>query len=66
MLLEDQAAIDKAAHWVLGHPDLFLLAVGAMQLLPRVLGAPTRFAARPADTEMAALVDASDIRPVFS
>jgi len=64
--LEDQAAIDKAVHWVLGCPDIFLITAGDMQLLPKVLDAATRFAARPADTEMATLVDGLNMRPVFS
>jgi hypothetical protein len=37
-----------------------------MQLLPKVLDAATRFAVRPADTAMDALVDAFDMQPVFS
>ena len=64
--LEDQAAIDKAVHWVLGCPDIFLITAGDMQLMPKVLDAATRFAARPADAEMGALVDELDMRPVFS
>jgi aryl-alcohol dehydrogenase-like predicted oxidoreductase len=64
--LEDQEAIDRAVHWGLDHPDLFLITVGDMQLLPKVLDAATRFAVRPADTAMDALVDAFDMQPVFS
>jgi aryl-alcohol dehydrogenase-like predicted oxidoreductase len=64
--LEDQAAIDKAVHWVLGHPDIFLSTVGDMQLLPRVLDAATRFAGQPADTEMGAMVEEYEMRPVFA
>jgi predicted aldo/keto reductase-like oxidoreductase len=64
--LEDQAAIDKAVHWVQGDPDVFLITAGDMQLLPRVLDAATRFAARPADAEMSAMVQAYGMEPVFS
>jgi aryl-alcohol dehydrogenase-like predicted oxidoreductase len=64
--LEEQAAIDKAVHWVLGHPDIFLISVGDMQLLPRVLQAANRFESRPSDDEMRALVCEYEMTPVFT
>ena len=36
--LEEQAAIDKAVHWVLGDPRVFLNTTGDIHLLPKVLG----------------------------
>jgi len=33
--LEEQADIDKAVHWVLGHPGIFLNTAGDVTLLPR-------------------------------
>ncbi len=50
--LEQQAAIDRAVHWVLGRPRVFLNTVGDIHLLPRVLDAASRFESRPSDAEM--------------
>jgi hypothetical protein len=57
--LTAQADIDRAVHWVLGNPQVFLNTVGDTSLLPRVLDAAERFEARPPDEEMAALGTAS-------
>jgi len=64
--LEDQEAIDRAVHWVLGRPEVFLTTAGDVQLLPKVLDAAARFVARPADTEMDAMVAELAMKPVFS
>ena len=64
--LETQNAIDKLVHWSLGFPDGFLITAGDMRLLPKVLDAASRFAKRPSDIEMKAIVDEFDIRPIFS
>jgi aryl-alcohol dehydrogenase-like predicted oxidoreductase len=64
--LQDQEAIDKAVHWVLGHPDTFLITAGDMQLLPNILDAATRFEARPSDAEMAAHAAELAIQPIFT
>jgi aryl-alcohol dehydrogenase-like predicted oxidoreductase len=64
--LEDQAAIDRAVHWVLGHAGLFLNSVADVHLLPRVLEAADRFVAPPTDEEMQAQVDALQMQPLFS
>lgn len=64
--LDAQPAIDKAVHWVLGHPDAFLISVGDMQLLPKVLQAANRFESRPSDEEMNALVREYEMAPVFT
>jgi aryl-alcohol dehydrogenase-like predicted oxidoreductase len=50
--LEEQADIDKAVHWVLGRPDIFLNTVGDIHVLPRVLDAAARFQQRPSDEAM--------------
>jgi aryl-alcohol dehydrogenase-like predicted oxidoreductase len=54
--LEDPADIDRAVHWVLDLPDVFLNTVGDLTLLPRVLEAAGRFAARPPDSAMGAML----------
>ena len=64
--LENQADIDRAVHWVLGHSGLFLNSVGDVHLLPRVLSAADRFVASPADEEMQALVHKLRMQPLFT
>jgi len=64
--LEAQDAIDNSVHWSLGFPDSFLITVGDMQLLPKVLDAANRFEKRPSDIEMSAMVDEFDIQQIFS
>src|SRR5437867_12738200 len=51
--LEEQADIDRAVHWVLGLPGVFLNTAGDLTLIPRVLDAASRFERRPSDDEMA-------------
>ena len=63
--LEEQADIDRAVHWALGLPGVFLNTVGDVHLLPRVLDAASRFAGRPADAEMAAMLDARRMTSLF-
>jgi aryl-alcohol dehydrogenase-like predicted oxidoreductase len=54
--LVDQNEIDLAVHWVLGEAGVFLNSAGDLDLLPRVLAAAERFAARPGEDEMARLL----------
>ncbi len=63
--LEDQADIDLAVYWVLGHPDFFLNTIGDIHILPKVLDAASRFASRPTAAQMAALDKARDLQPLF-
>ena len=60
-----QDAIDKAVHWVLGDPKVFLITAGDMQLLPKVLDAAERFDRQPADVEMAAVTEAYGVEAIF-
>lgn len=63
--LEDQADIDKAVHWVLGRPDVFLNTVGDVELLPKVLDAATRFSERPAAEEMNEMMKKNKMSSLF-
>jgi aryl-alcohol dehydrogenase-like predicted oxidoreductase len=63
--LSEQAEIDRAVWWVLGNPDVFLLTVGDVELLPRVLDAASRFEQAPADSEMEALIAGVGAEPLF-
>lgn len=64
--LEEQADIDLAVHWVLGHEGLFLNSAGDVGLLPKVLDAAKRFAGAPAEDDMAALKDRLSMAPLFT
>ena len=63
--LEAQADIDRAVHWILGLPDVFISTVGDLALLPRVLDAANRFERRPADPEMAAMLGSTRMTSLF-
>jgi predicted aldo/keto reductase-like oxidoreductase len=63
--LEDQSAIDRAVHWVLGWPGIFLNTAGDVDLLPRVLDAAHRFVEPPTDEEMHRMVKDLGIRSLF-
>ncbi|MCC7446583.1 MAG: aldo/keto reductase, partial [Anaerolineae bacterium] len=64
--LTDQAAIDKAVHWVLGRPDVFLNTVGDIHVLPKVLDAAHRFQTRPTDADMQAMLAQQGMAPLFT
>ena len=63
--LTEQAAIDKAVHWVLGQEGIFLNTVGDITLLPKVLNAASRFEKRPTDAEMQAEIKRLGTTPLF-
>jgi aryl-alcohol dehydrogenase-like predicted oxidoreductase len=63
--LEEQVDIDRAVHWALGVPGVFLNTVGDLGLLPKVLDAANRFERRPSDEEMTAMVDAAKVTSLF-
>ena len=63
--LEAQADIDRAVHWVLGLPDVFINTAGDLRLLPKVLDAANRFERRTADDEMTKMLDAQSMTSLF-
>ncbi|MCI0519837.1 MAG: aldo/keto reductase [Chloroflexi bacterium] len=63
--LEAQEDIDRAVHWALGNPALFLNSVGDIHLLPRVLDAAQRFISRPSAQEMQAMAAQARMAPLF-
>jgi len=63
--LERQEDIDRAVHWVLGRPGIFLSTAGDLTLLPRILDAASRFTRRPSDEEMASMHDATRMSSLF-
>lgn len=63
--LEDQSSIDKAVHWVLSNPQVFLNTAGDIRLLPKVLDAAARFDAGPSGEMMADLITHESMEPLF-
>src|SRR5260370_25525395 len=63
--LERQEDIDRAVHWVVGRPGIFLNTAGDLSLLPKVLDAASRFTRRPSDPQMTALHAATRTSPPF-
>src|SRR3954466_5552706 len=49
--LSEQADIDKAVHWVLGNPQVFLITTGDVDVLPKLLEAAERYESRPSDED---------------
>ena len=64
--LEQQAAIDKAVHWVLGREGVFLNTTGDIHLLPLVLDAASRFQRPVSDREMEAVLEEQRLEPLFT
>lgn len=64
--LEEQADIDRAVHWVLNRPGVFLNTTGDIHLLPCVLDAASRFREAPSDAAMRATADKLGLEPLFT
>ena len=64
--LADDAAIEKAVHWVLGKDGVFLNSIGEMQLLPKVLASAAGYEALPTDDEMEEIVKTQGMEPLFT
>jgi aryl-alcohol dehydrogenase-like predicted oxidoreductase len=63
--LEAPADIDRAVHWVLGMPGIFLNTVGDLSLLPKVLDAASRYTERPSDAEMTTMLESQRMTSLF-
>jgi aryl-alcohol dehydrogenase-like predicted oxidoreductase len=63
--LRDPVAIDRAVHWVLGRPGIFLNTVGDIGVLPMVLDAAARFRGRPSDEAMRKIAEQQAMEPLF-
>jgi aryl-alcohol dehydrogenase-like predicted oxidoreductase len=63
--LRDPVAIDRAVHWVLGRPSVFLNTVGDIGVLPMVLDAADRFRGRPSDEAMRKIAEQQAMEPLF-
>jgi aryl-alcohol dehydrogenase-like predicted oxidoreductase len=63
--LTEQPDVDRAVHWVLGRPNVFLNTSGDLTLLPRILEAAERLGPRPGDSDMQSMVDDRAMAPLF-
>ena len=63
--LEEAADIERAVHWVLGDPRVFLNAAGDVDLLPKVLAAAARYEARPDDEAMQEMLQGRAMTSLF-
>jgi aryl-alcohol dehydrogenase-like predicted oxidoreductase len=63
--LEDTDALGSAVSWVLGDPQVFLISVSDIHLLPRVLETASRSEARPSDSEMERFAQSREMQPIF-
>src|SRR5262249_1223629 len=63
--LEEQADLDRAVHWVIGRPSIFLNTAGDIQLLPKILEAASRYDTRPGDDAMAGMLEKQCMTTLF-
>ena len=63
--LDDEKSIRKSVQWVMGHPRLFLITTGDMQVLPKFLSSAADFTEPPTDEQMEALVAEKGMQPLF-
>ena len=65
--LEDQQDIDRAVHWVLKRPGIFLNTASDINLLPRILDAANRFTEGQgtSEEEMQAMAERLQMEPLF-
>ena len=64
--MDEQSHIDRAVHWVLGRPGIFLNTSGDVTLLPKILDAASRFEATPPEAEMQETADKLSLEPLFT
>jgi aryl-alcohol dehydrogenase-like predicted oxidoreductase len=63
--LQDQPEIDRAVHWALGEPGIFVISSGDVGLLPKILDAAERFSEKPSDQDMQQMVKQLEMEPLF-
>jgi aryl-alcohol dehydrogenase-like predicted oxidoreductase len=63
--LEEQVDIDRAVHWVIGCPGIFLDTAADIHLLPKILDAASRYEKRPDDEAMAAMLEKQRMTTLF-
>ena len=64
--IADEAALERAVHWVLRQSYVFLNTAGDIRLLPKVLEAASRFQVAPSEEAMQADIEQLGITPLFT
>jgi hypothetical protein len=64
--LTEQADVDLAVHWVLGHERAFLNSSSDVGLLEKILDAAERYQSPPPASEMEAMVSRAAMSPLFT
>ncbi len=64
--LGEQADIDLAVHWVLGHDGVFLNSSSDLGLLEKILDAAERYETPPAQADIEAMVSETAMSPLFT
>jgi len=64
--IDDPEDLDKAVHWVLGRPEVFLNTAADIHLLPKIIASAARFRAAPTPEQMASQVRALGMAPLFT
>jgi len=64
--LTEQADVDRAVHWVLGHEGAFLNSSSDLGLLEKILDASERYQSPPPASEMEAMVTRAAMSPLFT
>jgi aryl-alcohol dehydrogenase-like predicted oxidoreductase len=63
--LQDPRDVQLAVHWALGKPNIFVVSVGDIHLLPHVLNAAESYEAPPPDEALRELADRRVMEPLF-
>ena len=64
--LTEQNDIDRAVHWVIGRPHVFLNTTGDITILPKLLDAASRFSQRTPDTAMQSMLQERQMSSMFA
>ena len=64
--LTEQNDIDRAVHWVIGRPNIFLNTTGDISILPKLLDAASRFSQRTPDGEMQTMLQERHMSSMFA
>ncbi|MCJ7738925.1 MAG: aldo/keto reductase [Anaerolineae bacterium] len=63
--MEEQEDIDLVIHWALKRPGIFVNTAADIHLLPKILGAASRFEEGPSDEKMAEEAERLEMAPLF-
>ena len=63
--LTEQADVDLAVHWVLGHEEVFLNSSSDLGLLEKIVDAAERYAGPPARADIEAMMSRTTMSPLF-